>query len=86
MLVLCAAYHSWLGPSLANLVPREKLIRLLHRTIELMANLAALSKIMEANEQILKVALKKVLDTPDPHVESGSGNVGFLSAHSSFSS
>ncbi|KAF2101472.1 hypothetical protein NA57DRAFT_53437 [Rhizodiscina lignyota] len=87
MLVLSAAYLSWLGPSHGNhLVPGKRLIELLKRTISLMTNLASLSRIMAVNVEILQAALRKVLETHDKYEVPGmsSDKPGLPSAHSSF--
>lgn len=83
MLVLCAAYNSWLGPRVANLVDRGRLIELLDRTIELLHKLAPLSRVMSVNERVLITAREDVIRTEDTHPVSGRG---IPSAHSSFGS
>lgn len=56
MLVVSAAYLSWL----AELVPYEKFIHALDRTIRLLEQLAPLSPIMGVNAAVLKTAKSKV--------------------------
>ncbi len=87
MEVVSAAYLSWLGPSHANLVPREKIISALDRTIRLMDELAPLSRVMAVNADVLKVAMRKVISEPDTNKNSGFGVAGSAPqpAHASFS-